>query len=230
MLGYGVRRALLEHVVRQRVLGLPGVSVVQGRVDGLIVGGSSGPVSGVHLAASGAGRTRIGADLVVDAGGRASAAPAWLERAGRRPPDETLVNGFVGYASRWVRVPDDAWPGDMGFIAQLPMPGHTKGGILYPQDNGLHVMSLFGQARDYPPGDETAFMGFLEQCATPLLHQVMVRSEPVVESRPRGRPPTAGATTSGRPHLPVGSSRWATRLAPSIRSSARGSPVRRWVR
>jgi len=55
----------------------------------------------------------------------------------------------------------------------LPIPGHTKGGILYPQDNGLHVMSLFGQSRDYPPGNEAAFMEFLAHCVTPLLHQVM---------------------------------------------------------
>jgi hypothetical protein len=91
------------------------------------------------------------------------------------------VKGFVGYASRWLRVPDRAWPGDMRLIAQLPMPGNTKGGILYPQDNGLHVISLFGQAHDYPPAGEAAFMSFLEKCATPLLHAVVSRSEIVSE-------------------------------------------------
>jgi hypothetical protein len=40
-------------------------------------------------------------------------------------------------------------------------------------------MSLFGQSRDYPPGEEAAFMGFLAQCVTPLLHQVMARAETV---------------------------------------------------
>jgi 2-polyprenyl-6-methoxyphenol hydroxylase-like FAD-dependent oxidoreductase len=136
-------------------------------------------VSGVKVSASGGKVRQIEGDLVVDAAGRASAAPKWLDDAGHSPPQETLVNGFVGYASRWVRVPEDAWPGDMRFLAQLPMPRCTKGGILYPQDNGLHVMSLFGQARDYPPGEESAFTGFLEQCATPLIHQVMSRSEVV---------------------------------------------------
>jgi 2-polyprenyl-6-methoxyphenol hydroxylase-like FAD-dependent oxidoreductase len=177
VLGYGVRRALLEHVARERVLDLPGVGSTRGRVDGLTFDRSSNRISGVEFSTSDDGVRTLEADFVVDAAGRASAAPKWLEKVGLTPPDETLVNGFVGYASRWVRVPDDAWPGDMGFIAQLPMPGNTKGGILYPQDNGLHVISLFGQAKDYPPGDESGFMEFLRQCVTPLLHEVVARSE-----------------------------------------------------
>jgi 2-polyprenyl-6-methoxyphenol hydroxylase-like FAD-dependent oxidoreductase len=175
--GHGVRRALLEHVASRFVVALPRVEVLQARVDGLIGDGSSRRVGGVTVAGSGV--RRLEADLVVDASGRGSAAPKWLEKIGLAPPEETLVNGFVGYASRWVRVPEDAWPGDYRFIAQLPIPGNTKGGILYPQDNGLHVMSLFGQSRDYPPGDEAAFTEFLTQCVTPLLHQVMGRSEMV---------------------------------------------------
>jgi 2-polyprenyl-6-methoxyphenol hydroxylase-like FAD-dependent oxidoreductase len=177
--GHGVRRALLEHVASRFVVALPQVEVVRGRVDGLIVGGSPARVRGVTVAGADGGHLEC--DLVVDAGGRGSAAPKWLEQSGLTPPDETLVNGFVGYASRWVRVPEEAWPGDYRFIAQLPIPGNTKGGILYPQDNGLHVMSLFGQSRDYPPGEEAAFMEFLARCETPLLHQVMARSETVSE-------------------------------------------------
>jgi 2-polyprenyl-6-methoxyphenol hydroxylase-like FAD-dependent oxidoreductase len=179
VLGYGVRRALLEHVARERVLDIPGIDSMRGRVDGLMLDQGSHRVSGVEFSTSDDGIRTLEADFVVDAAGRASSAPKWLEKVGLTPPDESFVNGFVGYASRWVRVPEDAWPGDMRFLAQLPMLGNTKGGILYPQDNGLHVMSLFGQAKDYPPGDEAGFMEFLRQCATPLLHEVVARSEVV---------------------------------------------------
>jgi 2-polyprenyl-6-methoxyphenol hydroxylase-like FAD-dependent oxidoreductase len=180
VLGYGVRRALLEHVVRQRVTALEKIDLVQGRAQGLVVNRPGGWVQGLKLADS-EGVSQIEADLVVDAGGRASPAPRWLEESGHTPPEESVVNGLVGYASRWIRVPDDAWPspGDMRFVAQLPMLGCTKGAIVYPQDNGLHVVSLFGQSRDYPPGNENAFMAFLEQCATPMMHYVVSRSEAV---------------------------------------------------
>jgi 2-polyprenyl-6-methoxyphenol hydroxylase-like FAD-dependent oxidoreductase len=179
-IGYGVRRALLEHVARQRVLALPNVAIETARVDGYSI--SSGRITGVLLEGGG----RLDADLVVDTGGKGSTGPKWLEDAGLPVPEESQVNGFVGYSSRWLHVPEDAWPGDYRYIGQLPLPSCTKGGILYPQDNGLYVMSLFGHARDYPPSDDEGFLAFLEHCATPLMHHVVARSEPaspIVTSR-----------------------------------------------
>jgi 2-polyprenyl-6-methoxyphenol hydroxylase-like FAD-dependent oxidoreductase len=179
--GFGVRRALLENIARKRVLAIDGVSTRRGSVNGLIIDQHLKRVGGVKFTESSSqdAQKSIQADLVVDAAGRASAAPKWLEEIGLTPPDETLINGFVGYASRWLKVPEEAWPGDMRTFAQLPMPSNTKGGILYRQDNGLHVMSLFGQSRDYPPSQEAAFMSFLSNCATPLMHEVVSQSEPV---------------------------------------------------
>jgi 2-polyprenyl-6-methoxyphenol hydroxylase-like FAD-dependent oxidoreductase len=122
--------------------------------------------------------TEIDADLVIDAGGKGSSAPTWLQDAGFRAPPETTINGFVGYASRWLNVPEDAWPGDYRYISQMPIPSCPYGGILYPQDNGIYVMSLFGHAGNYPPSDEHEYLAFLEHCITPLLHHVVSRSEP----------------------------------------------------
>ena len=180
--GYGIRRPVLEHFARRRALALPNVEMVQGRVEGLVVSPSR-RVVGVTLADGASATTIDDADLVVDASGRVSGTSTWLEQAGFEVPAETLVNGFGGYASRLLRVPEDAWPGTMRFIGQLPMPGNTKGAILYPQDAGLYIISLFGQSRDYPPGDEHGFDAFLAQCATPLFHQVVSRAEPVSEIR-----------------------------------------------
>jgi 2-polyprenyl-6-methoxyphenol hydroxylase-like FAD-dependent oxidoreductase len=175
--GFGVRRALLEHVAREMVLERPDVSVVQGRAEHLIA--SRTAVTGVRVRTADDRVVDLDADLVVDASGKGTAAPGWLEREGFDVPTETTVNGFVGYASRWIEVPEDAWPGDYRFISQLPRPQHPRGGILYPQDNGLYVMSLFGHAHNYPPGDEDEYLDFLTGCATPLMHQVVSRSKPV---------------------------------------------------
>lgn len=179
--GYGVRRALLEQVARRRVLGIPNVSVRRGTVGGLRLSGDGERIVGVELGEADGGKRRIDADLVVDASGRGSAAPRWLESLGFPTPEEEIVNGFVGYASRLYKVPDDVWPVEMRGIAQLPFPGQTRGGILYPQDNGLHVMSLFGQARDYPPSEPDAYLEFVATCGTPLMHEVVLQSEPVSE-------------------------------------------------
>jgi 2-polyprenyl-6-methoxyphenol hydroxylase-like FAD-dependent oxidoreductase len=176
--GYGIRRALLEQLLRRRVLAIPNVSVQRGAVEGLQVSSDGNDVVGVLFDGDGS-EGRIGADLVVDASGRGSAAPRWLEAIGYPSPEDEIVNGFVGYASQLLQVPDGVWPGDMRGIAQLPFPGQTRGGILYPQDNGLHVMSLFGQARDYPPSDPDGFLEFVSTCGTPLMHEVLTRSQPV---------------------------------------------------
>lgn len=175
--GFGVRRALLEQVTREMVLELPGVSAVHARAEHLLSSGDS--VTGVRVRTTDGHLVDLSADLVVDASGKGTAATGWLEREGFPVPYETTVNGFVGYASRWLEIPDDAWPGDYRFISQLPRPQWPRGGILYPQDNGLYVMSLFGHAHHYPPGEDDQFVEFLTGCATPLMHRVVSRATPM---------------------------------------------------
>jgi 2-polyprenyl-6-methoxyphenol hydroxylase-like FAD-dependent oxidoreductase len=178
--GFGVRRPLLENIARRRVLELPNVTIVRGRAEGLVVGASR-RVEGI-VARTDSGEVTISADLVVDTSGRGSAAMSWLEREGFPVPEETVVQGFGGYASRLLRVPDDAWPAEgLRFMATLPRADLTRGAILYPQDNGYNIISLFGQSRDYPPREEEAFDEFLASLATPLVHQVVSKSEKVSE-------------------------------------------------
>ncbi len=181
--GFAIRRAVMEHLARQRALALPNVEMVHGQVVGLVVGPAR-RVVGVTFADGDATTRRIDdADLVVDTSGRTPATSKWLEDAGFAAPAETLVNAFGGYASRLLHIPEDAWPSDWRFVAQLPMPRNTKGAVVYPQDDGLFIVSLFGQSRDYPPGDEEGFDAFLSQCETPLPHQMVSRAEPVSEIR-----------------------------------------------
>src|SRR4029077_11389720 len=50
---------------------------------------------------------------------------------------------------------------------------------LYPQDGGLHIISMFGQSRVYPPSDEEGFAAFLSECETPLMSQIVSAAETV---------------------------------------------------
>lgn len=182
MQGYGIRRPRLEHFARRRALALDNVEMVQGDVKGLRVGPGR-RVVGVELD-DGDGVTAVDdADLIVDASGRSSSTMTWLEQAGFTAPEETNVNAFGGYASRLLRIPDEVWPDTWRFIGQLPLAHNPKGAILYPQDSGLSIISLFGQARQYPPGDEECFDAFLRECETPLFHQIVSQAEPVSEIR-----------------------------------------------
>jgi 2-polyprenyl-6-methoxyphenol hydroxylase-like FAD-dependent oxidoreductase len=175
----GFARPLFEHVLRERVRGLERVEILQGTVDGLSADESAGRMTGVTIAKPAA--RELDADLVVDASGRGSKAPKWLERWGYEPPAEQHVRAYFGYASRLVRVPGGAFPGDLRGLITMPFPGHTKGGLILPADNGRHTLCCIGALKDYPPGDEQGFYEYLRQAPSPLLHEVAARCEPLTE-------------------------------------------------
>ncbi len=93
---YVQTRGLLEHCLRVRVSALDNVEVRYGtRVDGVL--GADGRVRGVTL---GDGAHSLEADLGVDALGRGSKTPAWLQAIGYAPAaEETVECDFASMAS-----------------------------------------------------------------------------------------------------------------------------------
>lgn len=172
----GFRRPLLELLVRRRLESLDNVEIVQGSVTGLVAD-RSGSVTGVTLKAG----QVIAADLVVDAGGRGTKAPKWLSELGFEVPREDEVRVYMGYATQFVRVPDDAFEGDARGIASAPRPDLPVGGALIPADNGVHALAAIGLIKHYPPADPDGMLAFLAGAATPLLADIAGRSEPVSE-------------------------------------------------
>ncbi|MFD0431247.1 NAD(P)/FAD-dependent oxidoreductase [Streptomyces zhihengii] len=70
-------RDLLDWVVREQVVALPGVTVLQ-RTELLGLSGTAARVRGVRVRGEDGGERELEADLVVDASGRGSRAPEWL--------------------------------------------------------------------------------------------------------------------------------------------------------
>ena len=142
----GVRRPLIEWALRRAVLAQDGIRVVNGvRVEGLEAEPSEMPV--VHGVRTTAGP--IEADLVVDAMGRRSPVPEWIEAFGGTPMAEDSSDCGVIYYTRYYRVrqgatlPDGPW---------LPTPRADLGYGLFssfPGDNGT-----FAGLIAIPPGDQ----------------------------------------------------------------------------
>ena len=211
----GFRRPLLEDVVRRRVLAIPSVDVVTATVTGLLGSDDGARVTGVIVA--GDQPSTIDADLVVDASGRGSRSPKWLQALGYERPEEQHIRAYYGYASRFVRVDESKLPQGLRGVITMPFPGNTRGGCFLPSDNGLYTCCAMGAMRDYPPGDEDEFMEFLRGAASPLLAQMAEASEPVteintyqhpgnqrrlweqVERRPRGFIPIGDSVASFNP-------------------------------
>lgn len=175
-------RPLLENVIYRRVKARPNIELIEAHeVIELCINRSGQRVIGVKLRPRGLPSypTILPANLVLDASGRGSPAPAWLATLGFTPPRETVVNAFSGYTSRIYRRPaqvSDNW--HMLAVKRVP-PDRLRGGMIIPlEENRWHV-TLIGMARDYPPTDEAGFLAFAHSLPSARLYEAIKAAEPL---------------------------------------------------
>src|SRR6266545_4460280 len=155
-------RPFLEGHVRARVRALPNLTILDRcQVIGLATTPDGRRVTGVRAlrrADGNAGAEEVlGADLVIDATGRGSRTPTWLQALGyARPPTERVRIG-LGYATRTFRLPPDALGGDLGML-HGSTPEHPRGGALLLVEGGRWMVTLAGMLGDYPPIDPDGFL------------------------------------------------------------------------
>ena len=139
------RRPMVEATFARLAAREPGVEIRRGVVvRGLSATAPNGSVPNVVGVVTDEGEL-IGADLVVDAGGRRSALPGWLAAIGaRRPEEEIADSGFVYYA-RHYRSADGAMPPMFGPPLQAYDSVSWFTGVA---DNGNWSVVLLGSARD----------------------------------------------------------------------------------
>jgi flavin-dependent dehydrogenase len=181
MVVYG-SRACMEHVIRGLTRRLPNISFRTGQATNLTASADSQRANGVRILDEDGAETTIDAELVVDATGRGSRSPKWIEGLGFQAPEESIVEPFLGYASVYCKIPDDAWPGDVRAVGAPPSrPGFTRGGYVIPQENGLSVIMAAGTNYDYPPGDVDGFTEFLRSANTSVMYDTWRAAEQVTE-------------------------------------------------
>src|SRR5881409_3829780 len=161
-------RTLLETIVRDLLRVVPRVELLEHTaVTGLVAERRRHPrVRAVRLADG-----ELAAELVVDASGRGSKAPAWLGALGLEPPAETVVDSHSGYATRWYREPEPArWPAEWwwkGIWVDPHEPEHMTAGVLFPVEGGRWIVTIAGIAGHYPPSDEAGFGAELPRLLEP---------------------------------------------------------------
>jgi 2-polyprenyl-6-methoxyphenol hydroxylase-like FAD-dependent oxidoreductase len=145
-------RPYLEYAVRRRVEALPGIRFRDClEVSGLLHErrGNDAVVTGVRVVPPGGGaEDELVADLVVDATGRGSRAPAWLEELAYERPREERIAVRVGYASQTLHLDD---PGtDMRFAIEGRRPGTDVGVALFGCERGTWTFTVLGAKRAIP--------------------------------------------------------------------------------
>ena len=186
MLGLAISRPMLEGSVRRRVLQLPNVRLRE-RCDVLepAFDRSQRRVSGVRVQSRGGsdGTQMMNADLVVDASGRGSSSPDWLDALGYPKPREEQIKINLGYATRQYRRLPEHLRGMRGAIIAACPPDWRFGAIL-AQEGDRWIVTLGGYLGDQAPTDDNGFVAFARSLQKPEIFDVIRVAEPLCPLMP----------------------------------------------
>jgi 2-polyprenyl-6-methoxyphenol hydroxylase-like FAD-dependent oxidoreductase len=147
------RRITFEWVLRKQVLELPHVTWHGGVSCTSLVAqpdAQSGlpRVTGVRVQTKQGGEERWDADVVVDATGRRSALPQWLQEIGADAPEEELEDCGIFYTSRFYRLRDGERPKGAAALVATDL-GYLKYAV-FPGDAGIFSVTLAASKDDAP--------------------------------------------------------------------------------
>lgn len=197
--GFFVSRPLLESVVRRRVLALPGLTLRQGcRVDEPVLGEDRRTVVGVRL-----GEEILRADLVVDARGRATHLPEWLESVGYPAPRLERVEVGVSYTTRQFRRAPGALGGALAAIIP-PTPDGKRGGVLLAQEHSRWTVTLVSHFGPKAPEDVPGFIEFARSLPSPDIYEAIRDAEPIGDATSAAFPASVRRRYEALERFPAG--------------------------
>lgn len=166
-------RPLFEHVVRQHVVAHDGVSL---RTNCLcteyLLDDAGTTVEGVVIR-SDTGSEEVPTDLVVDASGRTSRTPAWLETHGYTSPPVDEVTIDVAYSTAFLERP----AGDRRTYLVPPSAPRTRGGMAAPIEDNRWIVNLSGVHGETPPTDHEGFADYAATLPVPELARLVDEHE-----------------------------------------------------
>ncbi len=170
---YVPSRPQLEWQIRKRVKDIDNVDIVRAAVTEPLY--EKGRVTGVLLDS---GET-VDADLVVDATGRGTRLPAWLEKWGFERPAEETVDVGIAYASHQFHVPE-------GLLAEkVVVAGASRNrplgiGMLFYEDGNWNVTS-FGIGKAPPPQTVEQILDLAGEILPPHVSAALRQATPLGE-------------------------------------------------
>ncbi|XVV00997.1 FAD-dependent oxidoreductase [Actinosynnema sp. CA-248983] len=177
----GGDRPTLEHHVRTRVAAIPNVRFVEGHDVVEPVSSSDGRrVVGARIQrrTEGSAPETVTADLVVDATGRGSRTPSWLESAGYARAEEERVKIGLAYCTRRFALSSDHFGGDVS-INPVATPDNRRGGFLTIVGEDKWALSLTGIFGDHAPTDPEGFLDFAKSLPVPEVYEAVRDAEPL---------------------------------------------------
>jgi len=177
---YVPSRPHLEWQLRKRVQEIDNVGMVRRSVAEPRFDRARQRVTGVVLDPLDQGEPEfVPAGLVVDAAGRGTRLPVWLEQWGYQRPVESTIDIGINYASQQFRMPE-------GLIAEKVVvagASHDQSlglGMLHYED-GIWVLTTFGVANAKPPRTFPEMLALADKLLPAHFSAALVRAQPVGE-------------------------------------------------
>lgn len=173
-------RALLEHVIRPRLLENGNVVIRERcRFRGLMMDQADGRVQGVKI--RGNGLETLATDLVIDAMGRSSPMPRYLEggAGGEAPVQVTEID--INYPTILLNEPEQ-WRGDpWSYIMLTTAPDQTHGATITPIEGNRCLLTMVSRFGDQFPTELADCFAFTKA----LIHRKSSSASVTRNWRPR---------------------------------------------
>jgi 2-polyprenyl-6-methoxyphenol hydroxylase-like FAD-dependent oxidoreductase len=174
-------RPLLEHLVRERVLSLPNVVLLDNTAaKALLSSDDKQRVTGVMIEGTqGKEFIRLDADLVVDCMGRGSQTSKWLKAMGYAEVPTSKVKINVTYTTRlYKRDPDDV-RGRLWIACTPEAPRERRNGAIFPIEGNRWIVSVGGWHGEQAATSEQEFMEFLKTLPNFNIYDIASTCEPL---------------------------------------------------
>jgi len=181
LVNYYVSRPYIEWILRRGVHAISNVEILQDHnAMRLTSDAKRDRVTGVVVARRHSGAEKaLAADLVVDATGRGSRAPVFLDDLGYPRPREDQLIVRVSYAGLPVHVPRGTLREYIVF--EGPQPSRSRGFAMFLGENDTYRLAVETVAGQKPPADRGALLDCLADMAPPHVLAAARRAEPLAD-------------------------------------------------
>jgi 2-polyprenyl-6-methoxyphenol hydroxylase-like FAD-dependent oxidoreductase len=175
---YYPSRPFLEGCIRRRLRAVENVTLLSGhKAAELTSTAQRDRITGVRLVSRDGEDTCAAADLVVDATGRGSRLPVFLENMGYGRPREDEVVVRLVYVSQALRIPPGALRENL--VVAFPEPGRHTLMALCRYENGISMLTVGGMLGEEPPTDSVGMAAFAEKVGPASVVASLRAAEPV---------------------------------------------------
>ncbi|WP_458210184.1 FAD-dependent oxidoreductase [Haladaptatus sp. NG-SE-30] len=169
---YCATRPLYEQIARRCVADIDSIQLRGNcQMTDYLVDDAGATVEGVVVrpVETGGKTEELSAELVVDATGRPSKTPNWLDSHGYTPPPVDEVHIDLAYSTILIERPTD----DRRSFVVTPTPPVARGGGVNPVEGDRWLMTLFGMHGDYPPAEPEELIDFAAKLPDPHMKRLL---------------------------------------------------------